>query len=118
MPTLVAGPQRLWWNVDLMTSVVAAIVALGAGSVVAAFLYFKRSANPMGFGAFAFGLDGIIGLCSLRSSHIYRARTVFEAVLTIALDSSRSLGVSGDSLANVAVKKFEALGFDAIERFQ
>ena len=28
-----------------MTSVVAAIVALGAGSVVAAFLYFKRSAK-------------------------------------------------------------------------
>ena len=28
-----------------MTSVVAAIVALGAGSVVAAFLYFKRSAE-------------------------------------------------------------------------
>ena len=35
-------------------------------------------------------------------------------VLTIALDSSRSLGVSGDSLANKAVEKFEALGFDAI----
>ena len=40
------GPQCLWWNVDLMTSVVAAIVALGAGSVVAAFLYLLSAKFP------------------------------------------------------------------------
>ena len=100
-----------------MTSVVAAIVALGAGSVVAAFLYFKRSAKfPWDLALLRLVWTGLLvyALCAPPIST--EREQSLRPVLTIALDSSRSLGVSGDSLANVAVEKFEALGFDAIVR--
>lgn len=100
-----------------MTSVVAAIVALGAGSVVAAFLYFKRSAEfPWDLALLRLVWTGLMvyALCAPPIST--EREQSLRPVLTIALDSSRSLGVSGDSLANVAVEKFEALGYDPIVR--
>ncbi len=100
-----------------MTSVVAAIVALSAGSVVAAFLYFKRSAEfPWDLALLRLVWTGLMvyALCAPPIST--EREQSLRPVLTIALDSSRSLGVSGDSLANVAVEKFEALGYDPIVR--
>jgi len=100
-----------------MTSVVAAIVALGAGSVVAAFLYFKRSAEfPWDLALLRLVWTGLMvyALCAPPIST--EREQSLRPVLTIALDSSRSLGISGDSLANAAVEKFEALGYDPIVR--
>jgi len=100
-----------------MTSVVAAIVALGAGSVVAAFLYFKRSAEfPWNLALLRLVWTGLLvyALCAPPIST--EREQSLRPVLTIALDSSRSLGVSGDSLANAAIEKFEALGYDPIVR--
>ena len=100
-----------------MTSVVAALVALGAGSVVAAFLYLKRSAEFLwDLALLRLVWTGLLvyALCAPPIST--ERKQSLRPVLTIALDSSRSLGVSGDSLANVAVEKFVDIGFDAIVR--
>jgi len=100
-----------------MTSVVAAIVALGAGSVVAAFLYFKRGVNfPWDLALLRLVWTGLLVYALSAPPVPTESEQSLKPILTIALDSSRSLGVSGDSLAQAAVKKFEDIGFDAIVR--
>ncbi len=100
-----------------MNSVVAAVVALGAGSLVAAFLYFKRrTESPWDLILLRFSWIGLLVYALMAPPLKNESNKSLRPVLTIALDSSSSLAVSGDSLANAAVEKFEAIGYEPIIR--
>ena len=100
-----------------MTSVVAALIALCAGVAVAALLYFKRSAESRwDLALLRLTWTGLLVYALLAPEEFVQSEREIRPVLTVLLDSSRSLGVDADSLSEVALRKFEDLGYEPILR--
>ena len=96
-----------------MTSVVAAIVALGAGSIVAAFLYFKRSAEFL----WDLALLRLLWFALLIYAVLapYGTREVTEVVkphISLYLDASSSLRANADSLGRWCVERLQEKGYE------
>lgn len=100
-----------------MTSVVAALIALSAGVAVAALLYFKRSAESRwDLALLRLTWTGLLVYALLAPEKLVQSEREIRPVLTVLLDSSKSLGVDADSLAEAAFQKFEDLGYEPILR--
>ena len=100
-----------------MTSVVAALIALVAGVAVAALLYYKRSAESRwDLALLRLTWTGLLVYALLAPEKLVQSEREVRPVLTVLLDSSKSLGVDADSLSEVALRKIEELGFEPILR--
>ena len=100
-----------------MTSVVAALIALVAGVAVAALLYYKRSAESRwDLALLRLTWTGLLVYALLAPQRYTQSEREIRPVLTVLLDSSRSLGVNADSLSDAALQKFESLGYEPILR--
>jgi hypothetical protein len=100
-----------------MTSVVAALIAFVAGVAVAALLYYKRSAESRwDLALLRLTWFGLLVYALLAPEKLVQSEREIRPVLTVLLDSSRSLGVDADSLSQTAFQRFEGLGYEPIFR--
>jgi len=100
-----------------MNSVVAALIALVAGVAVAALLYFKRSAESRwDLALLRLIWVGLLFYALFSPDKLVQREREVRPVLTVLLDSSKSLGVDADSLSKAALQRFVGLGYEPILR--